>query len=57
MIYQFPLMEQAQNLLKRDPVFLKDPCPQGQNATSSDPKTVGGTQNASFADQCYINMV
>ena len=50
-------MEQAQNLLKREPVVLKDPCPQGQNATSSDLKSVGGTQSTHPANQYYINMV
>ena len=55
--YQCPLMKQAHKLLKeQQPVILKDPFPQEQNATSSDPKNVGGTQNALAIDQSYINM-
>ena len=48
-------MDQAQKLLKnQQPVVLKDPFPQGQNATSVS-NVAGGTANAH--DQKYINMV
>ena len=55
--YQCPLMKQAQKLLKQQPVVLKDPFLQVQNATLSDSKNVEGTHNTSPADQSYINMV
>ena len=52
---QFPLMEQAQKLLKtQQPVVLKDPFPQGQNSASAS-KVAGGTPNV--PDPNYINMV
>ena len=53
--HQFPLIDQAQKLLKnQQPVVLKDPFLQGQNfaATSN---VAGGTLNA--PDCNYINMV
>ena len=53
--YQFPLKEQAQKLLmNQQPVVLKDPFPQGQNAASAS-NVAGGTPSAP-TDQNYINM-
>ena len=44
--HKFPLMDQAQNLLKnQQPIVLKDPFPQGQNAASVS-NVVGATASA-----------
>ena len=54
--HQFPLMEQAQKMLKNQQlVVLKDPFPQGQNIASIS-NVAGGTSRAP-PDQNYINMV
>ena len=54
--HEFPLIDQAQKLFKnQQPVVLKDPFPEGQNATSLS-NVAGGTPGAPF-DQNYINMV
>ena len=50
-------MEKSQKLLRKQHVILKFLFAQGQNATSSDPKNVGGTQSTPPSDQYYINMV
>ena len=51
-------MEQSQELLNQQPVILKDPFQQGRNASSSNPKTIGGIENdSSVVDQSYIIMV
>ena len=53
---QFPLMDQAQNLLKnQQPALLKDPFPKGKNTTYVS-NVAGGTSSAP-PDQNYINMV
>ena len=53
--HQFPLIDQAQKLIKnQQPAVLKDPFSQGQNAASVS-NVVGSTSNAH--DQNYINMV
>ena len=53
--HQFPLIDQAQKLLKnQQPTVLKDPFPQGENAASVS-NVAGGTANV--PDQNYINMV
>ena len=53
--HQFPLIDQAQKLLKnQQPTLLKDPFPEGQNATSVS-NIARGISNA--PDQNYINMV
>ena len=54
---QFHLIDKSQKMLNQQPSILKDPFPYGQNTTSSDPKFVWGTHNASSFDQSYINMV
>ena len=54
--HQFPLIDQAHKLLKnQQPTILKDPFPQGQNATCVF-NLAGGTLGVS-PDQNYINMV
>ena len=54
--HQFPLIDQAQKLLKtQQQVVLKDPFPQGQNVASVS-NVDGGTPGAP-PDQNYINMV
>ena len=53
--HQFPLIDQAQKLLKnQQPVVLKDPFPQGKNVASVS-NVARSTANA--PDQNYINMV
>ena len=57
MTYKFPLIDQAQKLLKQQqPDVLEDPFAQGKNATSSS-KYIGGTSSSPSTNQYYINMV
>ena len=54
--HQFPLMEQAQNLLKtQQPAVLKDPFPRGHN--SAYVSNVAGGTSIAPPNQNYINMV
>ena len=50
-------MDQAYKLLKKQPVVLEDPFPQGKNETSSDSKNVGGTRTIAYVDYVLMNLI